>query len=185
MWSEVSQIRQPHDGVLEANKQGGNNEAEQKEQIDLRAQSAVKLAREILDRTGYEVSGRGEKGFPYGMRGNVVDVGELTGEAGEKGFRQYMRACLGFDKELIQRGRWVKRMSIGDNPDFEKVRRLSVIYLSGLSGASEGELTHQKSAHWSQVDFTPLGEVLAIEEGLETIQNALGGPAIISDQQAS
>lgn len=186
MWPEVSQIRQPHNGVLEANKQTEQNEFENERGLYLRALEAGKLAGILLGRTDYEPSGSNYKGGPYCMRGNPVDLGQLPGEAGERGLHKFKRVCLVVGQQpfkVAEQGRRLRKTSLSYVPNLNDILKVGVIDLAGPVNGSEP--THIQSAHWSCSEPDSLKEVPAIEEGLEAIQNALGKLTIVQNEIAS
>jgi hypothetical protein len=183
MWSEVSQIRQPHDGVLEANKQ---SEFEQQREIYLRAQKLGLVAKEILEITGYYVDGTAIKGAPYTMIGEPVSVGRVSDSGDEEELHDYVRAYVAFDKtqhKEIERSRFLRRANYSYVPDFEKVAKVGVLYLTGLANPSE--LTHVGSAHWSRAESARPEEVIAIENSLKTLQNTMSGLTVVRNEIAS
>ncbi len=184
MWSEVSQRWQPHDGVLETNKQ-----AEQKKQIDLRAQKAGEVVRKIIEGITYSLSGGDARGVPHTLVSDAVDVGQLKGEAGERGYHKFIKAyaAFGTDRQKIEKNGRFERTRYGYVPNFGELSRVGVIHLFGIPDV--GELAHQGSTHWTRTESASLEDIVAIEEDLEAIQTALphllGGLAVVQIELAS
>lgn len=186
MWSGVSQIRQPHDGVLEVNTKGEQNEFERERALYLRALEAGKLAGVLLDKTGYEPSDSNYKGGPYCMRGNIVDLGQLSGEAGERGLHGFKRVCLVVGQQphrVVEQGRRLRKTNLSYVPNLNDILKVGVIDLAGPADGSEP--AHIESAHWSRSEPASLQEVPVIEEGLEAIQRVLAKLTIVQSQVAS